>query len=530
MASGILLAVAFPGTGGRQELAFIALVPLLLAIEGVGWRRAALLGFVSGLTFWLITISWIAGTIVRHGGVPWVLAGAVLLSLAAYLATFTAAFCALVARGPAREGALYVVGAASFWVALEFVRTYLLTGFPWNLLGYSQSRNIPLIQVAAVTGVYGVSFVLVAVNAALARLVVSSAGTRREGVDAVVVAGTVVLAAVGLAWVSPPPHDEPTAPVAVVQANVAQEIKWDPAVQRATLDLYANLTRQAARGGAGLVVWPETAIPFVVRDDPRWPEVPALARDTGIHLLVGAPDVHDGLLRNSAFVIDRDGVVLGRYDKRHLVPFGEYVPLGRLLSFADAIAGSGVGAFAPGTEATVFGTPAGRLGVVICYEAIFPGEVRDLFRGGAEILVNLTNDAWFGRSAAPEQHLAMAILRAVENRAYLIRAANTGISAIIAPDGHVVRASGLFTQEIITGAVAPRGGPSFYTRHGDLFAWTTVAVALAALWPFRSGAWRRWPVAHRSGLLRGSSSRVSRRSDSRGGGPLLMRGPGGRGR
>jgi len=172
--------------------------------------------------------------------------------------------------------------------------------------------------------------------------------------------------------------------------------------------------------------------------------------------------------------------MLGRYDKRHLVPFGEYVPLRKLLFFVDPLAGGAIGEFAPGREATVFSTSIGRFGVIICYEAIFPDEVRNFFLGGADFLVNITNDAWFGRSAAPAQHLAMAAFRAIENRTYLLRAANTGISAIVAPDGRIVQASRLFTPAVLSATIVPRRGISFYTRHGDLFAWGTVAVALAA--------------------------------------------------
>jgi apolipoprotein N-acyltransferase len=180
------------------------------------------------------------------------------------------------------------------------------------------------------------------------------------------------------------------------------------------------------------------------------------------------------------------GDVTGRYDKRHLVPFGEYVPLKSLLAFVEVLGGGAIGELRSGREATIFSTPLGRLAVVICYEAIFPAEVRDFFLAGADVLVNITNDAWFGRSAAPVQDLAMAAFRAVENRAYLIRAANTGISAIVAPDGRIVEASGLFTRETVSGTIAPRVGPSVYTRYGDVFAWATVAVALAVMWPSSS--------------------------------------------
>jgi apolipoprotein N-acyltransferase len=475
-----MLALAFPGTGGQGWLAFVALAPLLAAIEPVPWRRAGTLGFLAGLTFWLVTIPWVAPTMVRYGGLPWALASVILLGLAGYLALYWVAFCALLARCAPRSGALYVVLAASLWAALEFLRTYLMSGFPWNLLGYSQHQNLSLIQVAALSGVYGVSFVVVAVNAALAR-VLHMWGRWNEALLPAGIAALCWILAVGSGWLWPAPAEpERAIPVALVQGNIDQGVKWDPAWQGRTLRVYRELTLRAVRERPGLVVWPETAVPFLLQEDPRRREVEALARQTGSYLLVGAPDRSAGGPRNSAFLLGPDGGVLGRFDKRHLVPFGEYVPLRRVLFFVNALAGGTIGEFVPGAEATIFATPVGRFGVVICYEAIFPGEVREFFRSGAGFLVNITNDAWFGRSAAPAQHLAMAAFRAVENRAYLVRAANTGISAIVAPDGRVVEASELFTPAVVSGRIGPRAAVSVYTRYGDLFAWGTVTVALAA--------------------------------------------------
>jgi apolipoprotein N-acyltransferase len=494
--SGGLLALAFPGTGDQGWLAFGALVPLLTAIEGAPWRRAAVLGFVAGLVFWLATISWVSATMARYGHVPWSLATLILLGLAGYLALYWAGFCALLSSSSLRSGALYVVVAASVWVALEFLRTYLFTGVPWNLLGYSQHQNPPLIQVAGITGVYGVSFVVMVVNAAMVRVIKFRGSATRAAAPlgtAVVVLGL----AAGYGWVGPRPQDtRPPIPVAVVQGNIDQGVKWDPAWQRKTLAVYEGLTRGAMRARPEFVVWPETAAPFFLREDPRRERVEAIAREAAAYLLVGAPDRHGGAPRNSAFLLGPDGQVLGQYDKRHLVPFGEYVPLKRLLFFVNAVAGGAIGEFAPGGEATVFSTRSARFGVVICYEAIFPAEVREFFAAGADFLVNITNDAWFGRTAAPAQHLAMAVFRAVENRAYLLRAANTGISAIVAPDGRVVQSSRLFAPAVLSGGIFPRTGVTFYTRYGDLFAWGTVAVALVAgLAALLSAALPRWSAS-----------------------------------
>jgi apolipoprotein N-acyltransferase len=371
--------------------------------------------------------------------------------------------------------------AASLWAALEFLRSSLLTGFPWNLLVYSQHRNLPLIQVASVTGVYGVSFMVMAVNAALARAVLTWKSWSRLLAPLATV-GLFLAGVVGYGWLWPPPEaSSPVMRVALVQGNIDQEVKWDPAWQDQTLTIYGELTREAARRRPQLIVWPEAAVPFFLREDPRQALIHDMARASGAYLLMGAPDRQAGQPRNTAFLIGPEGRMLGRYDKRHLVPFGEYVPLRQLLFFVNPLAGGTIGTFAPGDEATVFSTPSGRFGVVICYEAIFPDEVRDFFRGGADFLVNITNDAWFGRSEALAQHLAMAAFRAVENRAYLIRAGNTGISAIVAPDGRIVQASGLFTPAVLSGAIIPRTGESFYTRYGDLFAWGTMGVALAVI-------------------------------------------------
>ncbi len=479
--AGGLLALAFPGTGDQGWLAFGALVPLLVAIDGVPWREARLLGGVAGLAFWLTTVPWLAGTIVRYGGLSWGVANLILLGLAAYLALYWAAFAASLARLPRCSGVLYVLLAASLWVALEWLRGVLFTGFPWNLLGYSQYQNHLLSQIAAVTGVYGVSFVVMAVNAALAGALVRGPSWRAR-LAPLGLAGLILLAALGYGELRSPAEAEISrVAVAVIQGNIDQGVKWDPTWQDKTVGIYSDLTRRAAQGQPKVIVWPETAVPFLFADDPRRAAVEGLARDAGAFLLVGAPDRRAGEVRNSAFLIGPGGQLLGRYDKRHLVPFGEYVPLKPLLSFVNVLAGGAIGEFAPGREATVFATPIARFAVVICYEVIFPAEVREFFRAGADVLVNLTDDAWFGRSAAPAQHLAMAVFRAIEIWAYLLRAANTGISAIVAPDGRILQATGLFTPAIVVGGIQPRGEGNLYTRYGDVFAWGTMGIALAAV-------------------------------------------------
>ena len=494
--SGSLLVLTFP----KMDLwpfAFIALTPLLLALRGAGWRRAAGLGLAAGLVFFVGTLCWVVPTVIRYGGLSWTAATGILLLLATYLALYFAGFTACVAALRHR-GVAFVLSTAGLWVAFELLRSNLFTGFPWNLLGHSQYRNLPLIQIAALTGVYGVSFLVAGVNAAIADVLVANGKWRaRAGsvATAVLLAGAAIV--YGLTDYSQ--IALPSIRVALLQGNISQKIKWDPAFQDETLLLYRDLTLAQDSFRPDLVVWPETAVPFFLRHDPRRHVVEKVAAEISAPLLVGAPD-RGGELNSrytvSAFLITPKNGIAGKYDKIHLVPFGEYVPLRRILFFVNKITQGAIGDFTPGTEFTVFSIPAGRFGVSISYEIYFPSEVRRFVQNGAEFLVNITNDAWYGRSAAPYQHLAMVVFRAVENRRYLVRAANTGISAVVAPDGRILSASGFFERTALKATIAANSSLTPYARYGDLFGWGTATAAgialLRAVATARSGI-QTWP-------------------------------------
>ena len=496
VASAGLLIVAFP-TPDIGALAFIALAPLLVAIRGEPPGRAFWWGSLAGLVFYLGSIAWVTNTMTHYGGMSRALSMLVLLALASALALYFGLFC---------FGASLIAGAAwpiellalpALWVALEYLRTYALTGFPWALLGYTQYRTPALPPVASFAGVYGLSFLVVLANVALARLASASKDGLRGGVLAIAVA-LIMLWAPALLSPSSAPSDRPQEiDIALVQGNIDQALKWNPAMQVATIEEYRRLTLEAARRAPALIVWPETAAPFFLRyDHALRGRVLDVAAETGSYLLVGSPDRErvsgsPGGERyyNSAFLLSPDGSLLNKYDKMHMVPFGEYVPLKSILFFVEKLA-HGIGDFEPGRTHTIFQLPTGRFGVTICYEVIFPDQVRRYVKEGADFLVNITNDAWFGRSAAPAQHLAMAALRAAENHRYLIRAANTGISAIVDPRGRIVQASGIFEPAVIAGRIGLVKGQTFYTRYGDLFAWMCVAFVVA-VWiaaRVRSGA------------------------------------------
>lgn len=518
--SGGLLVLAFP-KADLWPVAFVALVPLLIALRGAEWRRAALLGFIAGVVFFVGSLYWVAPTVVRYGGLPWGAAAGILLLLAAYLAIYFAGFgaCVAVLR---HSGVAFVLSSAGLWVTFELLRSHLFTGFPWNLLGYSQHRNLPLIQIAALTGVYGVSFVLAGVNAAIADTLLSRDGwPRRFG--SLATAGLLTGGAFVYGWIDRPQVGPPTIRIALLQGNIPQDMKWDPEFQRETLRIYQDLTLAQADFRPDLVVWPETAVPFFLRHDPRRSAVERLAAKIGAPLLVGAPD-RDGRLNSrytvSAFLITPGNGITGKYDKIHLVPFGEYVPLRPILFFVNKVARGAIGDFTPGTDSTVLSSPAGKFGVSISYEIYFPSEVRRFVQNGAEFLVNITNDAWYGRTAAPYQHVAMTVFRAVENRRYLVRAANTGISAVVAPDGRIIASSGLFERMAIRAAIAPSYGLTLYARYGDVFAWgaaSAVGIALLAVLASRvciakrglkgfADEMRRWAAPAGSGVSTLSAS------------------------
>jgi apolipoprotein N-acyltransferase len=402
-------------------------------------------------------------------------------------------------------------------VTLELIRTYILSGLPWGLLGYSQYRQIEVIQIADHMGVYGVSFLIVLVNVALAEslswLMPLLRGFRPAKLPWELVTMTALLVMLsweyGLRTLSGTSFSDITRSsvnVGVVQPNIDQAVKWDTAYREETLARFDRLTGQLGRA-LDLVVWPEAATPFIFEREPVYQlQVIALANRAQAPILFGSPALRfysdrRPYLLNSAYLLSPDGQVLGRYDKHHLVPFGEYIPLkSSLLMFLDKLV-EGIGDFEAGPGSTVLTlTPKPRsaavsttgtmprpvkFGVAICYEVIFPNLVRQFAANGAEFLVTVTNDAWFGRSSAPSQHFAMVVFRSVENHLAFARAANTGISGFIDPFGRIVEATPIFTEQAVQATIQVWRPHTFYSKHGDVFAYGCVIIcALLCLFSY----------------------------------------------
>lgn len=483
LSSGVALALAFP-EWELSLLAWVVLIPLLTMVSRSDPSKGLLFGWLFGISFFTVLLSWLTHTMQMFGRMAFPVAFVVVLLLAGALAGYLALFGFLTAWVCQRLGRRGLILAPFLWVALELGRNYLLTGFPWGLLGYTQYRNIPLIQLAAWTGVYGVSFVIVLVNCILTFGVTS--GIRGLGASLACAFGLIGgVFLIGQVRLGSTPRDPSSLPVALVQGSIRQEVKWSKAYQDSTLETYERLTRLAAGSAPHLIVWPETAAPLYLRYEPQaLANLLALGRELQTPILVGAPDAEGpaGGLRyyNSAFLLRPSGQWVEKYDKIHLVPFGEYVPLKRILFFVEKMA-EGISDFSAGKHTVVFDLSRARFGVVICYEVIFPDLFRRSVQAGADFMVNITNDAWFGRTSGPRQHLAMVPFRAVENGVAVIRAANTGISAIVEPSGRIGPTLGLFERGVLSASIPVRLDRTFYSRYGDLFAGSCFILAVAIL-------------------------------------------------
>ena len=459
-------------------------MPLLVALRGVSARRGFALGLIAGFIHFAGTVYWTGATVSTFGGLPVIVAVLVAGLLALYMAAYLAIFGAITAVFVRRFHAAGLWLAPAVWVSVEYLRSEILIGgFPWIPLGNTMVTFLPIAQLASVAGVWGLSLLVAFLNVGFAVAAIST-GRRRT-----VAAATSILLIVavsvwgGLRLASNTLTQGAPITVGLIQGNIAQTDKWNPARADTILDGYLQLSRQAVEKGAQFLVWPESSTPFYFEEDPKGALVRRMVRDLGVPLLLGSDESEAGeppKNYNSAFMLDPAGATAAIYRKIHLVPFGEYVPFQRLLFFVGPLV-EAVSAFSSGTRVTMLPVEGHMVSTAICYEVTYPSLQREAVRQGSEMLTTITNDAWYGESSAAFQHFEMAAMRAIEQGRYLVRAANTGISGIIDPYGRILIRTSLFETVAVVGEARFVQAQTVYATIGDLAAYLSAAVVVVAL-------------------------------------------------
>ncbi|MBV8050573.1 MAG: apolipoprotein N-acyltransferase [Acidobacteriaceae bacterium] len=489
-------------------LCWVAVTPLLIALlrarqAGALQLRAGIkllpakplqgfvLGYCCGILWYAGTCYWVYSTMRQYGGVNAPAAVGILILFCLYLGLYHGLFGLLVSlladESPFSRKALVLAPVA--WVAVELARTRI-SGFPWDLLGIAQVDNIPLARIAAAAGVYGLSFEIMIVSTAWAAVFLVHRN-RKQPLLIAAIAATVVLQAGQLV---PAPALQPGKTAVLVQSNVPilEGADWTRDYYQTTLrelsalSVKPNPTQSSAH--PDLIVWPESPAPFYTSDPLFRNALSSIAREANTWVLAGSVGITNAsqnpqqptTIYNSAQLVSPAGEWVSRYDKAHLVPFGEYVPFKRLFAFAGGLTKE-VGDFSAGTSRSPLGADGTKLGVFICYESIFPDEVRQFAVEGAQVLVNISNDGWYGDSGAYAQHLKQARMRAVENARWLLRDTNTGVTTSIDPYGRAVATVPRKVRTALTAPYALISETTFYTRHGDWFAYVCAIISVAAL-------------------------------------------------
>ncbi|PID72274.1 MAG: apolipoprotein N-acyltransferase [Desulfobulbus propionicus] len=510
LATTVLLSLAMPGHVAWWPLLFVAFTPLLYLCLYLPPKQSALAGLGSGFLYHLVLLYWIVIVLGRYGGLPLFISVVALALLALYMSCYWGLFCFLLSvfggRSWQRERSIATLVwiAPVLWVGLEYARGMLFSGFPWMDIGYGLYKVPQMIQAADLGGHHVISFVLVLSNAMVLAIIDRQRKDVRWNVHLerrlLLFAGAFLIFLFGYSFLR---YDIVTqavkrgmdAEIAVVQGNIDQAEKWSLEKKQRTVTNYVTLSEsKLGNRTTELVVWPETALPFYLQHDPLAKNIHQFVTANNTWLLTGAPfytikKVHSDGRRdmayfNAAVLIDNSGRVAGRYNKQHLVPFGEYVPFKAYLPFLAPLVVS-AGNFTPGTTTAPLTLGRIKMGMLICYESIFPDITRNSVSEGANLLINLTNDAWYGRSSAPHQSMAMSVFRAVETKRSLVRAANTGISGFIDPVGNVVAQTELFEPAAVTRKVTLWEEQTVFTRSGYMFGACCLCLAGALLFFWR---------------------------------------------
>ncbi|MEN6370391.1 MAG: apolipoprotein N-acyltransferase [Armatimonadota bacterium] len=467
-----MLILAFPRTG-LYPLAWVALVPLLAALRRTRPVGSLVLGLVTGFIFFGGLLYWIS----LFGYLP--------CALLALVEAVSVAVFALLAGLSMRHGRFTILTVPAIWTAIEYLRSLGAFGLTWGDLAYSQARWLPIIQVSSITGPWGVTFLIVMLNTAIALAIIDF---RKVRLQLAVAAGVVLVTAIGGAVSISITHHKiiPDKTVAMVQGGI--EMRWrDDNLSEEIYKTYWPMTEKLGHG-VDFIIWPESALPDYLLASPYLQnEMSVLARNSGADILAGGQDIKldehaaSGYREyNGAYLISPKGKIIGEYHKTHLVPFGEFVPGRNWLPFINNYRVRDVD-YSPGTGYHILHSQKGNIGVMICFESIFPQIGRMFAKNGANVLFVITNDSWFGNTAAAAQHHDFAVFRAVENRRYVARNATTGITSLISPSGEVIKSAGLGKKSVVQGKLAMISGKTIYTKYGDWFVWLSLAVGLIGL-------------------------------------------------
>lgn len=493
--SGLLLILCF-APFDIYLLAWIAFIPLLISLLDKKPKEAFSAGVIMGVFYFFGTLYWIYHSINHYGGVPLSLSLCLVLLLSLYLSVYVGLFALFFSMKIKSTRLPALLLAPVFWVTFEFIRSYALTGFPWSSIGYSQYRFIYGIQFADITGIYGVSFLVLAINGAVADIVIAK--KRREEMPLFSLSHTFAGYSVFLFffvavfiygfWRLHEHRPGETVRVGIIQGNIEQDKKWAPSYQDEVIASYKELTLQLVPSSPSLIIWPETSLPFYFGYDvARTRDLVDFESQLKAYLLFGTVTVKSpprngkpALLANSAALLDETGNISYIYDKIHLVPFGEYVPLRGVLFFIDKLV-AGIGDYEQGDKFIKARSPFGSFATFVCYEIIFPGLVRKFYSRDGDFIVTITNDAWFGKTAGPHQHFSMAVFRAIENRKPVLRAANTGISGYIDSNGRILLRTPLFERRAEMVDMVTDQSRSFYSKYGDIFSYICIVVSLLLL-------------------------------------------------
>lgn len=485
ISSALLFIFSFPGYG-LDFLAWVALIPLFFAISNQTAQKIKS-GLIAGIFIYTGSLIWLASTISQYGGLPFISSFAAICLLGTYMGIYTAIFSVLfpdIQKKPFT--ALFWIPA--IWTGLDFISSFAFSGFPWVFIGYTQYRNLHIAQTASVFGIYGVTYLIVLVNTALfitIHFVLYNRQFLKKLIPIYVCVIFILTAAITyshfeLKKTKQLINKSENAKILLAQANILPDEKHSGDI-KATMKKYFELIKN--QPPHDITIWPETALPYpVLLDKNLRADIKTFASNNG-NQLIGTLDVkkinNQYILKNRAVLITKNQESKEYYDKIHLVPFGEYIPLKKYFPFlAKFIVPSGE--FESGSKNNIISTDKINAGVKICFEIIFPGLVRQQVNNGAEIIINMTNDAWFGNSPGPYQHLAISVFRSIENKRAIARCANTGISAFILPTGEIKTRTKVFEAAVVSNTLPLIKEKTIYTIYGDFFAFACLFVVISS--------------------------------------------------